>query len=76
MEQKILELLADICDDDVVKEDTEIDLIEEDLLDSLGYTELLAGLEDEFDIVLSPSAVSREDVRTPQKVIDLVKSMI
>jgi D-alanine--poly(phosphoribitol) ligase subunit 2 len=74
MEEKILDLLADICDDDIVKEDKTIDMVEEELLDSLGYTELLAELEEMFDIVLSPSAVSKNDVSTPEKVIALVQS--
>ncbi len=74
MEEKILDLLADICDDDIVKEDKTIDMVEEELLDSLGYTELLAELEEMFGIVLSPSAVSKNDVATPEKVIALVQS--
>jgi len=76
MEEKILDLLAEICDDDVVKDNIEIDMLEEDLLDSLGYTELLVGLEEMFNIVLPPSAISREDVSTPAKVIELVKNSI
>lgn len=74
MEEKILDLLADICDDDIVKEDKTINMVEEELLDSLGYTELLAELEEMFGIVLSPSAVSKNDVATPEKVIALVQS--
>ena len=37
MEEKILEILADICEDDVVKSDLDIDLFETDLLDSLAF---------------------------------------
>lgn len=75
MEDKILDLLAEICEDDIVKEDRNINMAEEGLLDSLGYTELLVGLEELFGITLAPSAISREDVETPQKVIDLIKEM-
>ncbi|MEA4921959.1 MAG: D-alanine--poly(phosphoribitol) ligase subunit DltC [Eubacteriaceae bacterium] len=75
MEEKILDLLAEICDDEIVKEDRNINMSEEGLLDSLGYTELLVGLEELFDITLSPSAVSREEVETPEKVIALVREM-
>ena len=35
MEEKILDLLADICDDDIVKEDKKIYMVEEELLVSL-----------------------------------------
>ena len=35
--------------------------------------ELLVELESAFSIVLSPSEVTREDIGTPQKIIDLVR---
>lgn len=76
MEEKILDLLAEICEDDIVKEDRNINMAEEGLLDSLGYTELLVGLEELFGITLAPSAVAKEDVETPEKVIELVKGLM
>ena len=45
MEERVMDLLAEICEDDVVREDPDIDLFEEDLLDSLAFTELLVAIE-------------------------------
>ena len=39
----IYELLEEICGDDVVRHEPDINLLEEDLIDSLDYTELLIG---------------------------------
>lgn len=36
MREEVLDLLAEICEDDVVKEDLETELFESGLLDSLG----------------------------------------
>lgn len=72
MEEKVLALLEEICEDDVVRTDRNINLFEEDLIDSLAFTELLVGLEENFGIVIAPSEVEKQDVDTPNKVIQLV----
>lgn len=74
MEEKILNLLAEICEDDIVKEDLKTELFQSGLLDSLGFAELLAGLEEECSVVIAPSEVTREEMDTPEKILSLVKS--
>ena len=74
MEEKILEILAEVCEDDVVKEDLDISLFDNDLLDSLSFVELLVEFEEKLNIVVSPSEVTREDVDTPNKIINLLKT--
>ena len=73
MEEKILDLLAEICEDDIVKEDLKTELFQSGLLDSLGFAELLAGLEEECSVVIA-SEVTREEMDTPEKILALVKS--
>lgn len=74
MEERVLNLLEEICEDDIVREERNLNLFEEDLLDSLAFTELLVAIEDEFGIVISPSEVERSDVETPAKIIALIQS--
>ena len=74
MEERVLDLLEEICEDDMVREDLDLNLFEEDLLDSLAFTELLVAIEDEFGIVISPSEVERSDVETPAKIIALIRT--
>ena len=74
MEERVLNLLEEICEDDIVREDRNLNLFEEDLLDSLAFTELLVAIEDEFGIVISASEVERSDVETPAKIIALIQS--
>jgi D-alanine--poly(phosphoribitol) ligase subunit 2 len=45
-------------------------------MDSLGFAEFLVELEDQFDIVISPSEVERADINTPEKILALVESRI
>ena len=74
MEEKILEILAEVCEDDVVKEDLDTSLFDNDLLDSLSFVELLVEFEEKLNIVVSPSEVTREDMDTPNKIINLLKT--
>ena len=73
MEEKVLDLLEEVCEDDVVREDLDMDLFEEDILDSLGFAELLTMIEDELGVIIAPSEVVREQVNTANKIIALVK---
>lgn len=74
MEDKILEILEAVCEDDVVWEDRDMDLFESDLLDSLAFAELLVAFEEQLGIVIAPSEVERKDMDTPNKIIELVKA--
>ena len=73
MKEKVLDLLEEVCDDDVVREDLDVDLFEEELMDSLAFAELLAMIEDELGVVISPSEVVRSQVNTANKIIALVE---
>ena len=73
MKEKVLDLLEEVCDDDVVREDLDMDLFEEELMDSLAFAELLTMIEDELGVVISPSEVVRSQVNTANKIIALVE---
>jgi D-alanine--poly(phosphoribitol) ligase subunit 2 len=72
MREKLLNILEDLCGDEIVKENPDIDLLEEDLLDSMDYTELLVEIEENFGVVIAPSEVTREEMNTPNKIIAVV----
>ena len=67
MEEKILDLLEEICEDDIIREERDMDLFEEDILDSLGFAELLTRIEEETGVI-------RDDINTVNKILELVKS--
>lgn len=73
MEEKVLEILEEICGDEVVREDLDVDLVEEGLIDSLDYTEMLVKFEEELGIVIAPSEVTREEMATPRKIMETLK---
>lgn len=72
IKEKALEMLAEICEEDGVKEDPELDLFENELLDSLTVAELLVAIEDEFGLVISPTEITREQISTPGRIVSLI----
>lgn len=74
MQETVLDILEEICEDSVVRQDLDMDLFESDLMDSLGFAEMLVSIEDQLGIVIAPSEVAREDIKTPNKILALVAS--
>ncbi len=75
-EQKLLEVLAEICEDDVVLSDRDVDLFESGLLDSIAYMELLLEIEREVGVSIAPSEVEKDEVNTPAKLLEVVLNKI
>ncbi|MGO5076151.1 D-alanine--poly(phosphoribitol) ligase subunit DltC [Clostridium sporogenes] len=72
MEQKILDILIDVCGDDEVIEDKDINLFDSGFLDSLGVIELLLQIEEVLNLKIQPTEITRQDIQTPNKVIELI----
>ena len=69
MEDRIIDLLVEICEDELVRENLDMDLFESGMMDSLAFAELIFGLEDKYGIVISPSEIKRENMNTPRKIL-------
>ena len=61
---------------EIVRENPDINLLDEELIDSLDYTELLVNIEEAFGIVMSPSEFTREQMDTPAKIIEQVRARL
>ena len=76
MEDKIIEIIAKVCGSEIIKENREIDLIETGLLDSLGFMELIALLEEEFNIEFELTKIKSDTWRKVDNIIDLVNKYL
>lgn len=74
--ERVLDLLVDVCGDDAVRDHLDDDLFELGLLDSMGAIELLVGIEDELDVSIAPTAVPREQMNTPNKIVEQVEKRV
>ena len=76
MEDKLLDLIAEISDTDDVRDRRDLDLFEAGLLDSLGAIDLLVAIEEEFGVVIAPTELEREEMNTVNKIIARVKERL
>lgn len=68
MEEKLLEIVGKVCGEELRREDLDLDLLEEGLLDSLAFVELTVALEDEFGVRLPPTEYEKEALATVRKI--------
>lgn len=72
IESRVLEMLEEICDDEAVREERDVDLFEAGLLDSLAAIEVLVGIEENFGVEIAPTAVERKEMNTVNKTIEQI----
>ena len=72
MQDKIADLLKDINGKDRIS-DFNMDLFENDMLDSLGIAQLVAALEESFNIKIDPEDILPENFSTVNEIDALVR---
>ena len=76
IKEQILEMLEEICEDEVVREDLDINLKEEGLMDSLAFVEMLVRIEENFGLSIAPTEVTYVEIDTPNKVISYIENRL
>ena len=72
--EQVLEMLEEICEDEVVREDLDINMKEEGLMDSLAFVEMLVKIEEIFGLSIAPTEVTYEEIDTPNKVVSYIEN--
>lgn len=75
MEEKIIEIIENLTGYDKLKENVDIDLLENEILDSLAFIELMTTLEEEFNIEIQPTQVETNTWRSVKKIAELVEKL-
>ena len=74
VKEQVLDMLEEICEDDVVREDLDINMKEEGLMDSLAFVEMLVRIEEIFGLSIAPTEVTYKEIDTPNKVISYIEN--
>ncbi|HIX43380.1 cytochrome C552 [Kurthia sp. 3B1D] len=74
MNETLLAILEEVTGADV-RDDLDLDLYEEGILDSFGTVQLLVEIDGQLGIQVPVSDFEREDWRTPNKIIATVGSL-
>jgi D-alanine--poly(phosphoribitol) ligase subunit 2 len=76
VEERVLAVLAQVAEDDVVREEPDLRLFEQDVLDSLRTVELIVALSDEFGVELSPAELDRALWATPRLIVSFMEERL
>ena len=69
LEEKMLDILEEVCGDDEVRARRDEDLFALGLLDSMGAIELLVDIEDVFGVCIAPTEVERDEMNAVDTVV-------
>ena len=75
MREKIIETIVRLTGYEDLKNNQDINLIKEDILDSLAFIELIEELENEFDIEIQPTQIPADSWDNIDNIEKLVKSL-
>ena len=73
MEEKIIEIIEKLTDYKQLKNNKDIDLLENEILDSLAFIELIEMLNDEFNIEIQPTQVKPDTWRSVSNIAEYIK---
>ncbi|MEC2394915.1 D-alanine--poly(phosphoribitol) ligase subunit 2 [Bacillus thuringiensis serovar shandongiensis] len=66
---QILNVLEEACENDIVKDNPDVQLFEEGILDSFGTVSLLVEFQERLNIGVSISDFDRDEWATPNMII-------
>lgn len=76
MKEKIIEMIISLTEYEELRHNPDINLIEEDILDSLAFIELIEELENEFDIEIQPTQVPNDTWEYVDNIVTMVEGLM
>ncbi|MFB9759716.1 D-alanine--poly(phosphoribitol) ligase subunit DltC [Ectobacillus funiculus] len=75
LREQVLDILEEVCQNDIVKENPDIQLFEEGILDSFGTVSLLVEIQERLGMEVSISDFDRDEWATPNMIINKLAEM-
>ena len=75
MKDTVLDILVDLTGSEEVKQDLDINLFDNGLLDSMGTVQMLLELDNQCGIQVPVSEFERSEWDTPNKIVAKVEAM-
>ncbi len=74
--ERVLQVLADVAEEEQVRQQTDLRLYDLDILDSLKTVELIIALSEKFGVEISPAEFEREQWATPHHIVEFMESRV
>ena len=76
MEDRIIEIIEKITEYKEIKNNKDIDLLENEILDSLAFIELIEVLNEEFNIELQPTQIKPDIWRSVKSIAEYIQQLL
>ena len=73
MREKVIEIIENVTNYKGLENKENVDLIEDDILDSLAFIELVTELEETFDIEIQPTQIPSDTWRSIDNIVKMVE---
>ncbi|MFI3377911.1 D-alanine--poly(phosphoribitol) ligase subunit 2 [Mammaliicoccus sciuri] len=74
-EESVLNILAEVAENDIVKENPDIEIFEEGIIDSFATVGLLLEIQNNLGIDVTITDFDRGEWATPNKIIEVLKEL-
>ncbi|KTT85640.1 alanine-phosphoribitol ligase [Mammaliicoccus sciuri] len=74
-EESVLNILAEVAENDIVKENPDIEIFEEGIIDSFTTVGLLLEIQNNLGIDVTITDFDRDEWATPNKIIAVLKEL-
>ena len=75
MEEKIIEIIENLTDYKELKNNKDIDLLENEILDSLAFIELIEKMNNEFNVEIQPTEVTPDTWRSVKNIAEYIQRL-
>jgi len=73
--QEVLDVIADVAENNMVKENPDVRIFDENILDSFATVGLLLALNDRLDMDLTITDFDRDEWATPNMIADVLEEL-
>ena len=73
--EQVLDLLAEVAENNIVKENPDVEIFEEGIIDSFQTVGLLLEIQNKLDIVVSIMDFDRDEWATPNKIVEALEEL-
>ena len=74
--ESVIEIFEEVLGSDEIRDNQDLDMFENEMLDSLAIIEVLLGIEDKLTLSLQPTDLERKDMATVNNLVDFLKERI
>lgn len=74
-EESVLNILAEVAENDIVKENPDIEIFEEGIIDSFATVGLLLEIQNNLGIDVTITDFDRDEWATPNKIVEALEEL-